>query len=171
MLKHRIIIVVLSIAVIIILYFLPRIVVNNEKNREIGITSEESGTESGTEGIEKKNHEIHAMEISGPDQNRIDNYRQIILKEGPELTALADSLSRIFMKYNQYDSAAKYLEIIASDNPGLEEYERVGNAYYNALGFALEKTKADYFAEKARYYYHIILNKDPETSNVPPSRL
>jgi tetratricopeptide (TPR) repeat protein len=84
-----------------------------------------------------------------------------VQSEGADQLALADSLSRIFMEYNQYDSAAKYLEVIARINPGQEEYEKVGNAYFDALGFALDRTRAESFGGKARHYYKLILEEDP----------
>jgi len=166
MLKHRVILVVLSIFLIIVLYFLPRIVVDNEKNQDMGMVSGEGGTRPGTNGKEGEIVDVHALEISEADLDRIDYFRFGVQSEGADRLALADSLSRIFLEYNQYDSAAKYLEVIATVNPGLEEYEQVGNAYFDALGFALERTRAESFGEKARYYYKLILEEDPKRLDI-----
>ena len=159
--KHRIIIVVLSIVFIVVLYFLPRIVVNNEKDQEMGMAIGERASESEAGEPGHENKDVHAMEISQPDLERINSYRQSLQEERSDKLVMADSLANIFMAYNKYDSAAKYFEIIARENPGLEEYERAGNAYYDALGFALDKTRAESYGEKVRYYFDIILREDP----------
>jgi tetratricopeptide (TPR) repeat protein len=86
--------------------------------------------------------------------------------EGSDLLILADSLSRIYLAYNQFDSAAKYFEIIAEINPGPEEFEKAGNAYYDALGFAMEKEAANTYSEKASYYYELLLKNDPSQLDI-----
>jgi tetratricopeptide (TPR) repeat protein len=79
---------------------------------------------------------------------------------------LADSLSKIFIEHNQFDSAGKYLEIVARLNPGLEEYEDAGNAYFDALSFSLDQTKAISLGEKAGYYFKLVLEEDPDRLDI-----
>jgi len=159
--KHRIIIVVLSIVFIVVLYFLPRIVVDNEKDLEMGMAIGERASELEAGEPEHENKDVHAMEIPQPDLERINSYRQSLQEERSDKLVMSDSLANIFMAYNQYDSAAKYLDIIARENPGLEEYERAGNAYYDALGFALDKARAESYGDKVRYYFDLILQEEP----------
>jgi len=164
--KHRILLVVISLVVIVVLYFLPRIVVDNEKNQEIGLESDKK--ESIDNGTEGKNGMIdgHIKDISKEDQNKIESIREEIQNDGSDQLALADSLSKIFIEYNQYDSAAKYLDIIAKLNPGLEEYEDAGNAYFDALSFSLDQTSASSLGEKAEFYYKLVLEADPERLDI-----
>jgi len=159
--KHRVILIIVSLVFIIVLYFLPRFVVDNEKNQNLGIASEVETPTTDNAGNDDENIDVHSIDISAKDQNKIDDFREEILNEGANQLILADSLSKIFLAYNQYDSAAKYLDIIAGINPGLAEYENAGNAYFDALSFVLDQARATAYGEKARYYYDLLLKEDP----------
>ena len=164
--KHRVILVVLSLVLIIALYYLPRIVVDNEKNQEIELVSDVMAQIADNTGNEKGNTDVHALDISEEDQNKIENFRDEIQNDGSDQLVLADSLSKIFMVYNQFDSAAKYLEIVAKINPGTDKFENAGNAYFDALGFAMDKAKAAAFSERAKYYYNLLLEDDPDRLDI-----
>jgi tetratricopeptide (TPR) repeat protein len=164
--KKRVILVVVSLIFIIFLYLLPRYVVDNEKSQNLGIASDDELPATDQTGNDKATVDVHSLDISAEDQNKINNFRININSEGSDQLIFADSLSKIFLAYNQYDSAAKYLDIIAGINPGLTEYENAGNAYFDALSFALDQTKATTYAEKARYYYNIILNEDAKRLDI-----
>lgn len=162
--KHRIVLIILSLVLIIVLYFLPRVVVDNEKDQGMGNTS--SQNEQDQEGIESDIIDLHSSEITDQDNARIDNLKSQMNNGESDPLELADSLSRIYLSYNQFDSAAKYFEIIAEINPGPDQYEKAGNAYYDALGFAMEMDKANIYSEKARFYYELLLNDDPSRLDI-----
>ena len=162
--KHRIVLIISSLVLIIVLYFLPRVVVDNEKDQGIGSTSSQNGQDQ--EGIETDIMDLHSSEITDQDNARINNLKADMNNAGSDHLKLADSLSRIYLTYNQFDSAAKYFEIIAEINPGPKEFEKVGNAYYDALGFAMEKEKANIYSGKARYYYELLLKDDPSRLDI-----
>ena len=153
--KHRIVLILVSLVLIIVLYFLPRVVVDNETDQVIGDSADPETKEQ--DGLDKDILNLHSMEITDQDNTRIYNLKAEMNADGSDHRELADSLSRIYLAYNQFDSAAKYLEIIAEINPGPTEFENAGNAYYDALGFAMEKEMANTYSGKARYYYELLL--------------
>lgn len=158
--KHRVILIIVSLVFIIVLYLLPRFVVDNEKDQNLGMTSDTELPTTDQSGNDNETVDVHSLDISNEDQKKINDFKEKISTEGSDQLIMADSLSKIFLAYNQYDSAAKYLDIIAEINPGLTEYENAGDAYFDALSFALDQTNATTYAEKARYYYNMILGED-----------
>ena len=158
--KHRIILVLLSLVLVVVLYFLPRVVVDNEQDQSIGnSSSDQEGNEAGRADGEIL--DLHSVEITDEDNSKIDRFKTEMDAEESDRLALADSLSRIYSAYNQFDSAARYYEIIAEIKPEPAEFEKAGNAYYDALGFTMEKETANTYSEKARYYFEILLKDDP----------
>jgi tetratricopeptide (TPR) repeat protein len=164
--KHRVILIVISLVLIIVLYLLPRFVVDNEKDQNIGIATDAEVPSTDQSLNDKKSIDVHAMDISIEDQNKINDFRKQIATEGSNQLIIADSLSKIFLAYNQFDSAAKYLDVVAGINPGLSEYENAGNAYFDALSFALDQAKVTVYAEKARYYFNLLLEYDPKRLDI-----
>ena len=162
--KHRIVLILLSLVLIIVLYFLPRVVIDNEQDQDIGNSSNQEVEDQG--GVDPDILDLHSAEITDQDNLKINNLMAEMNNEGSDLLILADSLSRIYLAYNQFDSAAKYFEIIAEINPGPKEFEKAGNAYYDALGFAMEKEEANTYSEKAGYYYELLLKDDPSRLDI-----
>ena len=164
--KHRVLLILISLILIIALYFLPRIVVDNEKDMQIGAEKPEEAV-AGDDGDGNNDiMNLHSAEIPDEDQSRIDELRREMDAEEEQKLVLADSLANLFSSYNQYDSAAKYYDIIATEHPGKDEYERAGNAYYDAFGFAMERDIANLYSEKARYYFDLVLKEDPSRLDI-----
>jgi len=163
--KHRIILILSSLVLIVVLYFLPRVVIDNEQDQPIGNSSSDQ-KENGVDEADKEILDLHSVEITGEDNTKIDNFKTEIDSEGSDRLALADSLSRIYSSYNQFDSAAKYFEIIAEIKPDPVEFEKTGNAYYDALGFAMDKELANSYSDKARYYFEKLLKDDPSRLDI-----
>jgi tetratricopeptide (TPR) repeat protein len=162
--KHRIALILISLVLIVVLYFLPRVVIDNEQDQDIGNSSNQEVKDQ--EGVDTDILDLHSTEITDQDNAKINTLMAKMNNEGSDLLILADSLSRIYLAYNQFDSAAKYFEIIAEINPGPKEFEKAGNAYYDALGFAMEKGAANTYSEKARYYYELLLKDDPSRLDI-----
>jgi tetratricopeptide (TPR) repeat protein len=163
--KHRILLILSSLVLIVVLYFLPRVVVDNEQDQPIvNSSSDQEVNEAGDADGEILN--LHAVEITDEDNSKIDHFKTEMDSEGSNHLALADSLSRIYSAYNQFDSAAKYYGIIAEIKPDPVEFEKAGNAYYDALGFAMDKEMANSYSEKARYYFENLLKDDPSRLDI-----
>lgn len=148
------------------MYLLPRVVVENQEDTRIEGGEINQGTGSGISRQELDPVGVHDTEIPAVDLDVINGLRDHIRINNPDQVLYADSLSKIFISYHQYDSAAKYLEIIAEFEPGLDAYERAGTAYYNAQGFAMNKELAGRYGEKARYYYSLVLEENNERMDI-----
>lgn len=163
--KQRLILIVVSIVVIITIYSLPKVVVRNDEASGL----EEGGPE--TTGQEDSAGEPlledHNFEINSADEQKLAVYKSKMLDEMLEDRFLyADSIAGIYVMYSKYDSAAKYLEYLAISDPNDLIFQRVGDAYYEAYSFAMDKENASSFGEKARYFYGKILDQDPDRMDI-----
>jgi tetratricopeptide (TPR) repeat protein len=163
MLKQRVILVVLGIVLIIVIYFLPKVVIDNDASTELRTTEKASVSSqemnSSVEGV----NDLHSFELTQEDELRINSFRNDF--SGNTLTYrlnIADSIARIYLAYNKFDSAAKYLEFIAVNDPSPEHNLEAADAYYESFSFAMDRERADSLGEKARYYYGLILEEQPE---------
>jgi len=161
MLKQRVILVVLGIVFIVIIYNLPKIAVENDSDTELKTTEKASlSSENIDAGGERV--DLHSFELSSEDEVRLDILKERFTnKENSDRLSIADSIALIYLEYNKYDSAAKYLEFIAMNDPSVGNYLATGDAYYESFSFAMDRERASILGEKARYYYGLILEEQP----------
>jgi tetratricopeptide (TPR) repeat protein len=157
--KQRIIIVVLSLILIIVLFNLPRIVVENDDNQDM-----QDGNKSFKDPfVDKDLVEQHSLIISIEVQERLKRYlEQYNGADDKGRLKYADSIAILYLSISKFDSAAKYLDHIAVAKPGLEAYQRAGDSYYEAFGFAMDKEKAIELGDRARHFYNLILSEEPD---------
>ncbi|UII22110.1 tetratricopeptide repeat protein [Fulvivirga ligni] len=167
MLKTRIILIAVAAILVAIIFTLPKVVVDND---EESVTTE---TSSNTPHSSESDHNdapmaAHGQEVPATVQKKIDNLKiEYINGSNKEKnTIFADSLAQLYLSINKYDSAAKFIEIIAENIPSEENWERAGNAYYDAFGFAMEAEKRANLGGKAREYFTKVLEKSPDNLDV-----
>ncbi len=155
MLKSRIIILVIAIILVIGLFLLPKIVVDNENEQLAEADSAEVSNETTPKNDVGTNAQ-HQSGITEEMQQQINSLRNSYLSaESEEKSAIfADSLAVLFKEASKLDSAAKYTEL-ATNN-----LEAVGDAYYDAFSFAVDAQKANELGEKVRFYYQKLLSND-----------
>lgn len=155
MLKSRIIILVIAIILVIGLFLLPKIVVDNENEQLAEADSAEVSDETSAKNDVGTNAQ-HQSGITEEMQQQINSLRNSYLSaQSEEKSAIfADSLAVLFKEASKLDSAAKYTEL-ATNN-----LEAVGDAYYDAFSFAVDAQKANELGEKVRFYYQKILSND-----------
>jgi tetratricopeptide (TPR) repeat protein len=78
----------------------------------------------------------------------------------------ADSLAKAYKTVGKLDSLAKYSEVRALEIPTIENLIAAGNGYYDAFNFAVDPSKRNSLAERARYYYKRILEENPEMLDI-----
>ncbi|MEM7110326.1 MAG: tetratricopeptide repeat protein [Bacteroidota bacterium] len=157
MLKTRLILIVTTLGIIYLLFLLPKTVVDNETEALSGDTEEIP--------IEE---DPHTGDISKENKKAIDNLRgQFSDSDDFEKNLnFADSLAKLYISLNKYDSAAKFFEIIAEKVPTVDNWVKTGNTYYEAFGFAMNAAKRSNMAEKARFYFNKVLEKQPDNLGV-----
>jgi outer membrane protein len=78
----------------------------------------------------------------------------------------ADSLASLYQKATRYDSAAWCAEQANVFFETPESKLKAGEAYYQAFSFAVENTKRNEFATKARSFFQQILDENPSNLDV-----
>ncbi|HNP17266.1 MAG TPA: tetratricopeptide repeat protein [Fulvivirga sp.] len=155
MLKNRIILLVSAIVLVAIIFSLPRVVVDNDPKK-----MDES--EAGRNHDEVPDAHLETLDPSGVEKANTlkENLRGA---ENVEKSIIfADSLAKLYLSVNKYDSAAKFIEIIAEKVPSETNWFRAGSAYYDAYGFAMDDAKQEELGKKARFYFEKVLEQSPK---------
>ncbi|MEL7002594.1 MAG: tetratricopeptide repeat protein [Bacteroidota bacterium] len=159
MLKSRIILLGSAAILVILMFNLPKVVVDNDP--EAVESSEPSQNESPASAPASSTH------IAELSEEVLSKVKELNEKLGSSVnqeksTIFADSLAKLYLSVDKYDSAAKFVEIIAKNNPDVNNWMRAGNAYYDAYGFAMDDVKQKFLGEKSRTYFEKVLEVEPE---------
>lgn len=155
---------ILAIAMVGTLYSLPKIVVNT-KDQGVTAARDRAQTSTAEEGQAATSAvDDHSNQALTPEQQKEiaplqSKYYQASADDKP---TAAIGLSDAFGKYQKFDSAAYYAEQAAVLKPGLENFLRAADRYYEAYGFAVEEEKAKALGEKTRAYYQKALDLNPD---------
>jgi len=156
--KNQVILIIVALAAIIGIYNLPRVVVDNDNGKPTEFLNE-----SAPGGVVD-----HSSEIPEEIQPKIDYWKgQLIVSENiqPNDEAL-DSLMLVFMEINQYDSAAYYAGQFAERFNKISNWQKAGDAYFEAFTFALDEQKVTLLGNKAREAYQKVLEAEPDNLDV-----
>lgn len=145
--RQQIIMVAASVLAVVLIYQLPRVVVENESTSEV---------------------ETHDFSISDEDEGVFAALRQQ-LKESSEIKKsinFADSLARLSLKYQLIDSAAKYADYMVTKDSSFSTRYRAGQIYYRAYQMTGDQQLSADMARKARETFEDLLEQDPENSSL-----
>lgn len=151
--KKQIIAILAAAVGIGLVFSLPKVLVDNEKEvvkgSETTVTNNDSLTEVGKLMAEK-----HTHKPSGNEQKKIQdftkNYYSISDKEKKRI--FADSIVKYYTRFHQYDSVAKYSGEIAVLQPTEKNFVSAGDAYMQASDLVSVNEKPAYM-DKSRFYY------------------
>ncbi|MCU0356002.1 MAG: tetratricopeptide repeat protein [Cyclobacteriaceae bacterium] len=148
--RNRIILIVLSAAFIIILYQLPKVVVNNEQESVLPDSAMVSPADP---------HEGPTATV----QTSINRMRKGFSKtsSGEKNAIFADSLADLYAAAGRFDSAAWFAESAAAFFGTEGSWMKAGNSYYQAFTFAMDPVKQNELAEKARDFFGRVLQRNP----------
>jgi outer membrane protein len=142
--RTRLILVLVTTAVVALIFFLPKVVVQNETElasaRDTVTTAHTPASETDQASISQLRHQFET------EKNPI----------------FADSLWRLYTKTGKYDSAAWFAESSASFLKTTDSYLRAGNSYYEAYSYALEQEKQNQMGAKAREFLGKALEANPK---------
>lgn len=150
MLRNRIILVFISIALITLLFMLPKVVVKSDEQS----VSTETGVNTTADP-----HAAAPVTL----QQAIARLRagHAVSGSGEKSAIFADSLADLYWEAGKFDSAAWYADKAATFFNTMESWIKAGDSYYQAYTFALDQLKQDELAEKARQYFGQVLKKNP----------
>ena len=163
MIKSRIFLALFVVVSTILLYLLPRYVVDNEQPQITEAAESTGGNPIGANSDHDHNFTIPDS-LAAQFESIYDLYKN---SDNPEKRLIfADSLAKAYNSVGKLDSVAKYSEIRAIEIPNLENFLIAGNAYFEAFNFAVDQGKRNQLAEKVQLYYKKVLEEDPSLLDV-----
>ncbi len=167
MLKTKIIFTVTAVLLVVVLFNLPKIVVENDRD-ELSTTENTSSQEANSQEEDSDNQRNHASKIPEPILDKIVALRDLMKNsaDNEKSAIFADSLAKLFDTYQRYDSAANYAGLSAGYQPDILHWELAGESYYKAFSFAVDQEKQKFLAEKANTFFLKVLEKHPERLDI-----
>jgi outer membrane protein len=152
--KSQIIVLTAGVALVAGLYTLPRVVVDN---------SEDGEPVENTAAVEAPvGEELHDPNARPVNRTQVADLkaRMEVADNKENFVIFADSIGSLYASSGKYDSAAYYYELAADKAPAPARWEKAGNSYYEAYGFAMNQEKINLMAEKTRTYLNKVLEQD-----------
>lgn len=156
--KSQIIFVIAGLLLIYFLYSLPMIVVEGEEDN-LEVAENDLGS-----GFNEGNGAEHGSALSSTDQKVIENLMAEMEGEADDekFVIFADSVAKVYESGGKLDSAAYFYGLIAEKSPGITNWEKAGELYYEAFGFSMDEEKTRMLAGKTRNYLSRVLEENPE---------
>lgn len=150
MLRNRIILLVVSIVLIVILFSLPKVVVNNESQP---VTSDSTALPTA---------DPHGAPPASTQKTIARIRKQFAGSATGEKNAIfADSLADLYGKAGKFDSAAWFADRAAAFFNNMESWIKAGDTYYQAYTFAVDQVRQNELAGQAQVYYKKVLTQNP----------
>ena len=155
MLRNRIILIVIGIALIAVLYILPKVVVQSDEQR---VSADSSAS------MVPDPHASPPVSV----QQQIGRVREEFNRSsaGEKNAIFADSLAALYREAGKFDSATWFADKAASFFNTVESWTKAGEVYYQAYTFTMDQRSQNELAVKAREYFSKVLQKDPGNLNV-----
>jgi len=157
MLKTRILLIVVSVALIWLIFLLPKVVVDNDN--QLG----EGESQATTAAAPSDAHAVPENLASAIRNLRVQ-YREGSSNEKNAI--FADSLANLYQAVGKFDSAGWYAEEASKFFNTVESWTKTGNKYYQAYTLALDQSKQSQFAKKAQESYQKVLASSPDNLEV-----
>ncbi len=149
---------IVSILIITVLFFLPKSVVENESQLK-------EGSDPKTSPSLASNPHIQTPQAIRTNINRLRaRYLSALTEEKNAI--FADSLAGLYNQAGLFDSAAWFAERATTFFKTDESLIKAGDAYYEAYTFAIDREKQNVLAEKTRDIFGKILEKKPNNLEV-----
>ncbi|WP_439483146.1 tetratricopeptide repeat protein [Cyclobacterium plantarum] len=155
--RSQIVFVLAGLLLTYLLYRLPMVVVDNEE-QQLAEGGGGLGSDFSTDG------ETHNSSLDQRDLEVIENLMAEMEGEPDDknFVIFADSIAKVYEAGGKIDSAAYFYSLIAEKVPGIENWEKAGNTYYEAFGFSMDDAKTERLAENTREYLGKVLESQPE---------
>lgn len=155
--RQQWIIVVAAIALVVILFSLPKVLLNKEEKELENLAAIDKEQQ-----IKEPEKEHGRVNLSLTESNKTKYFIEKLGKSDlNESKSLLDSLSEIYNNKGLYDSSAFYTEKFLGNTRQPSFVVFVGDATYKAYYFATDESEAKEWAVKTRKYYQQALDKEP----------
>lgn len=149
MLKTRIILVVVAALLVVLIFMLPKSVVENES--QLQEAAPDAAAQGAGHAAIPATLSATIKGIRAQFQSNSSNQKNAIF---------ADSLRTLYTQAGQFDSAAWFAEQAATFFNTTESFLKAGNSYYEAYTFAMEPARQEELAEKARAWLGKVMEAD-----------
>jgi tetratricopeptide (TPR) repeat protein len=149
--RLQIIVSVAAIGLVILLFNLPKVKIDNNKVLAV------SESETHDEAEHNDGGSMHAINISGEMRSKLNGWKTELENGNFSVT---DSLVNAYSRIGLFDSAAFVAEK-GVDNTNEVSLLRVADAYFKAFGFATNPDISSKYAIKARGFYEKALVLNP----------
>lgn len=162
MVKVRILLVVVTVALIFLLYNLPKVVVENDEG-----TIAEDNSENNSVTSQMDDNAVgflsESSTFTSTQQASISNLRQNFFSSTntEKSTIFADSLATLYAMKGDYDSAVWFAEQIVPSSDWQENY-KAGEIYYQAFENSRNAENAEEYSQQAQQYLEKALEVNPE---------
>lgn len=170
MTRNQLIIVIVAIALIAGIFFLPKVVVNDKEDK-LAANGTESTLPEGHSADDGHDHGAGAGATTADPHTKATPEQLMELAtirtrynkatETQQRTLLAGELAQAYASAGRYDSAGYYFETVAQARPGERAYRRAGDNYFEAFTYAASQERAAELGTKARAMYEQVLKNNP----------
>lgn len=169
--RSQILIVVAAIVLVAVIFFLPKVVVNEED--KAGFANGETAAALPEGHSEDDGHDHGATEGASPAGAHMAATPEQLMElatarakynkatEDQARMRLASELAAAYATANKHDSAGYYYQVAAEARGGEKSYKKAGDAYYEAFTFATTQERAGELGAKAREMYEQVLKNNP----------
>ncbi|WP_338872520.1 tetratricopeptide repeat protein [Spirosoma sp. SC4-14] len=166
--KSVLLVIVLATALTAGLYSLPKVVVRNESKQLSSsapgsrTTQSSSAAQPGAAASTPDETAIHAKPLSVEQQKQLKALKaDFFAANSAKKETAGGKLITFFREVTQYDSAAYYADLIATEQPTEPNLLQAGDAYFEAYTFAVDEKKTATLGQKTRDFYQKALAKNP----------
>ena len=155
----QIIIVGSAILMVVVLAFLSRGVVENDQDL---METKETQPDSQGPVVSSTGDMANHSALPPQAQQTADSLRAL-LKDSDDIEKsiiFADSLAALFANFQKTDSAAVYASLGADLQPSLRNWQKAGDAWFEAFSFALQPERVQLFGAKAQEYLSKVVEAD-----------
>jgi tetratricopeptide (TPR) repeat protein len=164
--KSVIVVILLSVGLTAALFSLPKIVVNNKRaavkpvsaNRDKKNT-DTPATKENKPAAEDKHGKTSLTTTQQATEKQL--FAKYVAAGQSGRLKMAGELSNFYQDVRQFDSAAKYAEVVAQIEPTEKHQLQAADLSYDAYGFAMNDKKSAALGEKTRELYQKVLDKNP----------
>jgi outer membrane protein len=157
MLKTRIILSVVSLALIVALFLLPKVVVENDES--LAKVPADTTTQIAMEAHARTPQGVLASIKNLRSRFSVDSKNE-------KNAIFADSLADLYAVAGKFDSSAWFAEEASKFFNTTESWIKAGDQYYQAYSFAVDRTRQAQFAARAQSFYNMVLEKNPTNLDI-----
>lgn len=174
--RNQIILVIVAIAVIAGMFFLPKVVVNEDDKEGLAKGKTQTAVPEGHSADDGHGHEAEgeasAATTTAADPHTAATPQQLMelatvrarykkATDKQQRTLLASELAEAYATAGKYDSAGYFYETVANARPGERNFRKAGDSYFEAFTYAASQERAAELGAKARGMYERVLKNNP----------